>query len=233
MQSECRSTHIAVFCRPLISGQVKTRLIPAFGADGATAIYAQLVARTLQTVAAALDAFDATASLWVAGDVAHASVRDWATRYTLPVNSQGEGDLGARMLHCLTTLITEHESVLLIGTDCPALTVSDLHAASLALTSECPWVFTPAEDGGYVLVGSNAPRAEPFADITWSTPEVMAQTQRALQRGGLRWAEMPTRWDVDDARDVERAVAAGVIRADSLEIFDADLHRLERRFPQI
>ena len=211
MQARQGSTHIAVFCRPLISGQVKTRLIPEFGATGATTIYAQLVDRTLQTVAAAQQLFDATASLWVAGNVAHRSVCDWAAHYSLPVYAQCETDLGARMLHCLATLSRRHESVLLIGTDCPSLTADDLHAASRALTSECPWVFTPAEDGGYVLVGSNAPRAEPFAGIPWSTPEVMAQTRRALQRCGLRWAEMPARWDVDDARDVERAVAAGYV----------------------
>jgi uncharacterized protein len=207
--------HIAIFCRPLISGQVKTRLIAAFGAAGATTIYSQLVDRTLHTVAAAQQALSATASLWVAGDVAHRSVSDWAERHSLalPAYSQCEGDLGARMLHCLATLAEMHERVLLIGTDCPALNVADLRAASNALTPDCGWVFTPAEDGGYVLVGSHSPSAVPFENIAWSTAEVMAQTRRALKKSDLKWAETATRWDVDDAADVHRAINAGFIKS--------------------
>ena len=199
--------HIAVFGRPLIAGQVKTRLIPAYGIEGATRIYSQLVERTLRTVAET----GASASLWIAGDTNHASVTDWAQRYALPVHSQCEGGLGARMAHCLAALAATHERVLLIGTDCPALTVDHLQAAASALTGRCHWVFTPAEDGGYVLVGSNAPSGDPFVNIAWSTSVVMAQTRAALRARSLAWAETATLWDVDEAIDAERARAAGWI----------------------
>ena len=195
------SFHVAIFCRPLIAGQVKTRLIPTYGADGAAQIYAQLVDSTLRTVAET----GATASLWVAGDTTHASVTDRAQRYSLPVHSQCEGGLGERMSQCLAILAETHERVLLIGTDCPALTAHDLHAAAAALNENCHWVFTPAEDGGYVLVGSNVPCAEPFASIAWSTSEVMLQTRDALRANALVWAETATLWDIDEAADVERA----------------------------
>ena len=199
--------HIAIFGRPLIAGQVKTRLIPTHGADGAARIYAQLVERTLQTVAAS----GATTSLWVAGDTAHASVSDWAQRYSLPVHPQCQGDLGERMSQCLATLATTHERVLLIGTDCPAFTAESLQAAAAALNENCHWVFTPAEDGGYVLVGSNAPSAAPFANIAWSTAEVMKQTRNALRANALEWAETTTLWDVDEAADVVRAQSLALI----------------------
>ena len=123
----------------------------------------------------------------------------------MPVLVQRDGDLGERMLHCLATLCAEHERVLLIGTDCPAFTVEVLAHASQSLTRECAWVFTPAEDGGYVLVGSNAPTPHPFINIAWSTSEVMAQTRTALTAHGLAWSETATLWDVDDAVDVARA----------------------------
>ena len=199
--------HIAVFCRPLIAGQVKTRLIPTYGAEGSARIYAQLVERTLRTVAAT----GASASLWVAGDTKHASVTDWVQRYSLPVHSQCEADLGERMSQCLATLAETHERVLLIGTDCPTFTVEYLHAAAATLNENCHWVFTPAEDGGYVLVGSNAPCAKPFENSAWSTSQVMTQTRNALQENALAWAETATLWDVDEAADVERACAAGLI----------------------
>jgi uncharacterized protein len=199
--------HIAVFCRPVIAGEVKTRLIPGYGAEGAARIYAQLVERTLRTTVEA----DVAASLWVAGDTTHTSVTDWAQRYHVPVHRQCDGDLGARMAQCLMTLATTHERVLLVGTDCPALTADHLLLAASTLNAACPWVFTPAEDGGYVLVGSNAPRVEPFANIAWGTSSVMAQTRSALRENSLKWAETTTLWDVDELADVERARAAGLI----------------------
>ena len=201
------SFHIAIFCRPVIAGHVKTRLVPAYGAEGAARIYAQLVERTLRTVAET----GATASLWVAGDTAHASVLDWAQRYALSVHSQCEGDLGDRMSDCLATLAEHHDRVLLIGTDCPAFTAEDLKAAAACLSETCHWVFTPAEDGGYVLVGSNAPRTAPFANIAWSTSEVMTQTRGALRANALAWAETAKLWDIDEAVDVERAWNARLI----------------------
>ncbi len=201
--------HVAIFCRPLIAGLVKTRLVPAYGAEGSARIYAQLVERTLHTVAEA----GANASLWVAGDTTHASVTDWAQRYSLPVHSQCEGDLGERMSNCLAVLAEKHERVLLTGTDCPALTVENLHTAAATLNEKCHWVFTPSEDGGYVLVGSNAPSAEPFVNIAWSTSEVMTQTRNALQANALAWAETATLWDVDEAADVERARSLALIDA--------------------
>ena len=199
--------HIAIFCRPLIAGHVKTRLIPAYGASGSAFIYAQLVERTLRTVSET----EATASLWVAGDTEHASVTDWAQRYRLPVHSQCQGGLGERMSQCLAFLANTQHRVLLIGTDCPAFTAETLQGAAAALDESCHWVFTPVEDGGYALVGSNAPRSEPFADIAWSTSAVMPQTRSALRANGLHWAETTILWDVDEAADVERARAAGWI----------------------
>jgi glycosyltransferase A (GT-A) superfamily protein (DUF2064 family) len=115
------------------------------------------------------------------------------------------------MSQCLATLATMHERVLLIGTDCPAFTVQALQAAAAALNENCHWVFTPAEDGGYVLIGSNAPSAAPFANIAWSTSEVMKQTRNALRANALVWAETATLWDVDEAADVERARSLALI----------------------
>jgi len=56
-----------------------------------------------------------------------------------------------------------------------------------------------------VLVGSNAPSAQPFANIAWSTSEVMKQTRTALRANAVAWDETATLWDVDEAADVERA----------------------------
>ena len=77
-------------------------------------------------------------------------------------------------------------------------------------------VFTPAEDGGYVLVGAQAHGAalsagfaQAFAEIAWSTGQVMAQTRARLTaigwQGGREWHELPMLWDVDTPADYARA----------------------------
>ncbi len=211
------SLHIAVFCRPVIAGSVKTRLIPTFGAQGAARIYAQLVDRTLRTVEATCKALhtnyatDASASLWVAGNCMHESVQQWSREFSLQAHTQIDGDLGEKMFDCLSRMNTTYERVLLIGTDCPAFTVDHLCDAASALNTNASWVFTPSEDGGYVLVGSRAPQREPFANIEWSTANVMQQTRDALHAIKTSFVEMPLLWDVDEPADVLRAREAGFI----------------------
>lgn len=210
--SDVSDTHIAAFCKAPVAGRVKTRLIHTFGAQGATDIYVALVEKTLATVRAARDEFAMTASLWVADDTQHETVQRWASEYAMEVHAQHGDDLGARMSHCLHTL---HDQgcvrVLLIGTDCPAFTAAHLRDAAAALRAEAAWVFTPAEDGGYVLVGTNTPDARAFAGVTWSTDAVMAQTRRALRSADLRWTETATMWDVDEPADVRRAQRVGTL----------------------
>ena len=120
----------------------------------------------------------------------------------MPVHQQHGDNLGARMLQCLQAMRRTHERVLLIGTDCPGFTSQHFIDAANALTTTCPWIFVPSEDGGYVLVGSNAPNDAPFVDIEWSTPIVMRQTRTALITSNQKWAELPSLWDVDEPQDV-------------------------------
>jgi hypothetical protein len=65
-------------------------------------------------------------------------------------------------------------------------------------------VFTPAEDGGYVLVGLRRPQPALFEAIDWGSDRVMAQTRARLKQLGLRCSEMPTLWDVDEPADWQR-----------------------------
>ena len=208
--------HIAIFCKAPVAGTVKTRLISTYGEEGAKDIYVQLAERTMATVRTTCEVCDASASLWVAGDLGHEAVRRWSSEFNFSTHQQFGADLGARMLHCLQTMHEMHRRVLLIGTDCPAFTHEHLLLAASALTTTSPWVFTPAEDGGYVLVGSSSPRVEPFVDIAWSTNVVMQQTRAALATANLRWEELETLWDVDSADDVLRAERNRFLRLDTL-----------------
>jgi glycosyltransferase A (GT-A) superfamily protein (DUF2064 family) len=93
--------------------------------------------------------------------------------------------------------------LLIVGTDCPALTPAHLQQAADALQTHDA-VLIPAEDGGYVLIGLRRALPEVFRRVDWSTPRVLAQTRERLSAVGALWAELPTLWDVDEPQDWAR-----------------------------
>ena len=93
---------------------------------------------------------------------------------------------------------------MIVGTDCPALTVAHLRTAAELLRDGVDVVINPTDDGGYALIGLNRPEAGLFTDMDWSTPTVMAETRRRLARLNLSWREPARLWDVDTPDDLDR-----------------------------
>jgi rSAM/selenodomain-associated transferase 1 len=193
---------LAILAKAPTPGSVKTRLIPALGAAGAAALHARLIEGTIETACAA---GIGPVTLWVT--TPHPHFAALASRFHIALAAQPDGDLGARMLAACEAAAGP---VIVIGTDCPALTASHLRQAADVLRAGGAVVVIPAEDGGYVLIGSRRPQPELFAGMTWSTDQVMAQTRQRLARGGLTWRELPPLWDVDRPEDLGRLRVAGL-----------------------
>ena len=199
-----------VFARAPLAGAVKTRLIPALGAQAATDLHRQLVLLTLQRACAARGA---QVQLWIAGDPFEAFVQDCATRFCTPVYEQRGADLGRRMADAFERALSGADRTsrcVLIGTDCPAQTSQDLEYAAEALRLHDA-VLQPAEDGGYVLVGLKRPRPELFNAIDWGGPRVTAQTLQRATSLGLTVHQLRTLPDLDSAADLQRAREHGWI----------------------
>ncbi|MBS0327002.1 MAG: TIGR04282 family arsenosugar biosynthesis glycosyltransferase [Proteobacteria bacterium] len=194
---------IAVFARAPVAGKAKTRLIPVLGARGAAGLQQALLRRTLATV---LGAALGPVSLWCAPDCAHAEFRRCRDEFGVQLFPQQGCDLGERMLRAVTQ-VGAHGNVLVVGSDCPALTVGELRAAARALDTGNDVVLIPAEDGGYVLLGLRRPVFELFADVPWGTVRVLAITRERLHRAGLTWHELTESWDVDRPEDLARLLA--------------------------
>jgi rSAM/selenodomain-associated transferase 1 len=208
--------HIAVFAKPLVPGEVKTRLIPSVGAKGAADIQRSILWNTLT---AAREVAGRQVSIWVAGDPDHPTLQAYRDAFALKVRVQQGRGLGTRMHSAMATLLREHARVLLVGCDCPVLSAQNvLESAAKLDDAGTDAVFIPVEDGGYVLVGL-APRPggqkialdAVFNGISWSTDRVMAQTRAQLAMAGLDWVEQPMLWDIDRPEDVRRAEALGVL----------------------
>jgi rSAM/selenodomain-associated transferase 1 len=206
---------VAVFAKAPYAGEVKTRLIPLLGAAGAAALHCRLLEHTLATAhAASLGPIE----LWCAPDASDAVLQEYAARTGASLLDQGAGTLGDRMERAFQSMLARAPCCMLIGSDCPALTSTDLNQAASALVrSDCDAVFGPAEDGGYVLVGLKHSHPALFADIPWGSERVMAVTRARLAELGLRWLELPLRWDVDRPADYARlarempSLAAGLM----------------------
>lgn len=189
---------ILLFSKAPVPSQVKTRLAPALGEDGAAQLQAELFRHSLQQVA---DAGLAPLQLWCAPDSRN-PIFSWAHRtYDLSLHSQATGDLGARMHQALAEALRTAEFAVVIGTDCPALNADYLEAALAALQSGSPAVLGPAEDGGYVLLGLRQTMPQLFEAMPWGSAQVLAETRSRL---GQERLELPTLWDVDRLEDVSR-----------------------------
>lgn len=112
---------------------------------------------------------------------------------------QSEGDFGERLLHGITDLIgAGHAGAILVNSDSPTLPRAILDRAVTAVLSGDRVVLSPAIDGGYTLIGLSKAHPHLFADISWSTEVVYAQTLKRARDLGLPVTELDAWYDVDD-----------------------------------
>lgn len=194
-------TALHVFARAPVSGQAKTRLIPALGAHGAAELHARLVRHTLEN---ALSANIGRVTLWCAPDIYHPFFEQCAHEFGITLRAQQGDDLGQRMSHALTFGMRESKCALVIGTDCPMLDPVVLRSAADAVKKDAAVVFVPAEDGGYALIGIREKVPSIFDGIAWGSNTVMAHTRSHLRSQSLDWHELSPLADIDTPNDLQR-----------------------------
>jgi rSAM/selenodomain-associated transferase 1 len=118
--------------------------------------------------------------------------------------AQPEGDLGQRLLHAFDTALADGaRRPVLIGSDSPTLPSHLLRVAQRLLQTH-DVVLGPAEDGGYYLIGMNAPHAALFHGVDWGRDAVLRQTLGRAAAAGLTVATLPYWYDIDTAEDLAR-----------------------------
>ena len=141
-----------------------------------------------------------TCVLAVSPDAAGIKSRFWPDHIARV--GQGIGDLGQRMAHVMNAPL--HGPVCIVGGDIPDIQPHHIARAFRTLGSR-DFVFGPAPDGGFWLVGAKRTRALPkdlFQGITWSTPQTLADTVASLN--GYRIGFCDELSDVDVAADLKR-----------------------------
>lgn len=191
---------LAIFTRFPVPGACKTRMIPALGPEGAAALQHAMTEHAFNTARETRNRIDTQLEVRFTGGTV-AQFRQWLgaeATYTL----QEEGDLGERMVATVSRAYAEGcESTVIIGSDCPGITVDIIEQAFEALTNH-DIVLGPATDGGYYLVGLRRPVRAVFKGIQWGADSVFRQTLACTVREKLNLALLPPLDDVDRPEDL-------------------------------
>ena len=186
---------LVIFVKAPRPGSVKTRLARSIGASEACAAYRTLTERLLRNLEKIRDV-----ELRFAPDDAAPEIQGWR-RKGWKNRPQGAGDLGERMQRAFAEAFAEGaRTVVLIGSDCPAITREDIHDAWARLKQH-DLVVGPAVDGGYWLIGLRAPRTELFNGMPWSTENVLGETLRRARAMNLSVDLLRILADIDTKRD--------------------------------
>lgn len=197
---------VIVFANAPVTGRVKTRLIPLLGEHGAAALHRSLVEHALMV---ANEASQGPVELWCHPGIDDPFFHACRERYGVALHAQCTGHHGVRLLDALEDGLARARHVVLFASDCPALGAADLRAAVRAMREGRDAVFSPAEDGGYLLVGLSHVMPALFEAMPWGTEAVMEETRQRLRNLGWRWLELATRWDVERPEDYHRMVREG------------------------
>jgi rSAM/selenodomain-associated transferase 1 len=181
---------LGIFVKEPLVGKVKTRLCPPLQPAEATELYEVALRETVERFTAGT----VPVVLFYAG-----SAEYFQKNFPdLPLWPQTDGDLGQRMTEALSLLLTAGcQAAGLIGSDSPDLPVEQVDAAFSALAGH-DVVTVPADDGGYVMIGSSRFCPEVFQGIDWSTGAVSAQTRQRAEQNSISFCEVGGWTDIDD-----------------------------------
>ena len=172
--------YLMVFVKAPSPGEVKTRLAPALSADEAADVYRCLVRDTLAVVrrlrgvqvVVAYSGNTAFPTLaWLRDGRPLASGRLlWGFKPQV-IPQQGR-TLGDRLIHAFGWAFSKGaRRVVAVGSDAPELSASWVRQAFRELHHR-PVVLGPTSDGGYQLIGLDAPYPALFVDMPWSSAQL-------------------------------------------------------------
>lgn len=208
-QHSALSTALVIFAKAPIPGQVKTRLCPPLTPEEAATLHGSFVLDILERTKGAASKLKLPIDRYLAcsPSATHVFFKIMEERQGVKLIDQVGDDLGTRMNQTFKTLFARgYGQVLLIGTDVPTLPLDHFRQALASLENH-DLVLGPAFDGGYYLIGLKRVVPELFADIPWSTDQVLRLTQKKAAEIGLKASLIQPWRDVDTLADLEAFIA--------------------------
>lgn len=187
---------LIVFAKNPEQGKVKTRLAKVIGEEKALAIYYKLLNNTRNI------AMEADADVAVFYHQYVDTEDDWDNQQFQKYKQEGK-DLGERMYNAIVKGKEKgYQKVCLIGSDIWGLNAEIINTAFGRL-AYFDWVFGPAKDGGYYLIGCREPQKEVFELEKWSHPLVLNETLKICDQLNLTVGLVDELNDIDTVEDLK------------------------------
>ena len=141
--------HLVLFARQPLLGKTKGRLAADIGASAAHKFYRNTLHETSWYLGR-----DCRWKTWLTATPDNSATNKclWPIPANITLFGQGKGNIGTRMSRVFNTLPAG--PIVIIGSDIPEIQKSDIQTAFKALGHN-NFVFGPAIDGGYWLIGIN------------------------------------------------------------------------------
>lgn len=190
---------LVVFLKAPRAGEVKTRLAASIGDPLAVEVYRVLTGAVMEATRPR-GSSDFTRVVCFAPPDAADEIAGWFGDE--PLLAQAPGDLGHRMDQAFAhSFASGAEATVIVGTDSLAVDHAAVADAFLALET-ADVILRGARDGGYTLIGLRKRQPALFADVPWSTGEVLVETLARAAAAGLRVVVQGPDPDIDTADDL-------------------------------
>lgn len=205
---------IAVMAKAPRPGHSKTRLCPPLHPAQAAGLSAAFLRDTTENLRAAAESIAIARYAAYAPLGTETGLAPHLAAATPLILADGSGAMvpgvegfGRCLLDAIRgTFAHGHASACVLSSDTPNLPTAYLVSAAtlLAHGDDRRAVLGGCADGGYYLLGMNAPHAGLFADIAWSTETVAEATRARARYLGLDLIELPPWYDIDDAAALDQ-----------------------------
>jgi rSAM/selenodomain-associated transferase 1 len=190
---------LLVVAREPIPGKTKTRLSPPLTPDEAAQLYEMFLLDTLEIMRQVEDVHRFIVYLPLE---ANGYFRKLAPDFQLL--PQKGSNLGARLDNSLKQCLnSEYDHAVIMDSDSPSLPAEYVQQAFSELKAS-DGVIGPCDDGGYYLIGLNRPAPSLLREVQMSTNNVTQDTLVLAQKEGLRMAQLPMWYDVDNGKELSR-----------------------------
>jgi hypothetical protein len=186
---------LIIFVKNIKLGKVKTRLAKSIGDEAALEIYKKLISITEK----------ATKNLFVDKHIFYSSIID-DTQWNNSIKFIQKGnDIGERMSNAFKNGFSlGYEQIILVGSDLPDISEFIIQQGFKALSNK-PFVFGPAEDGGYYLIGMTKYHSYIFKDKPWSHSNLLNKTLTELDYNNQPYTLLETLNDIDTFEDLKQS----------------------------
>lgn len=186
-----------------LPGRVKTRLFPYLDEETTASLYTCFLQDMVSAIEAAHPGLCRVAYTPADGG----GLLKRLLPESCSIMPQSGAHLGERLYNLFNHLLVARgmRGVLAINSDSPTLPMALVTEALSRLHEPgVDGVIGPAEDGGYYLIGLSRPHKYLFADIPWSTAEVLSTTLGRAEEAGLKIVLLDPWYDVDDGEGLLR-----------------------------